>query len=338
MESPEASADLPSPGRRTFIAHSVKSAAALAILSLKPPFATAGIAGHAPAAGIAGHAPAAGIAGQSSAATRSSAESYTVQGIIDTILKDGALTPFPGTVDTIKIGKPEQVVTGIITTMFPTINVIKAAISRNANFIIAHEPSFYNHRDDTNWVKDNSVLAQKTKLLSENNMAIWRFHDYCHALKPDAIAYGFVRKAGWLSYFKPGQFVLTIPPMTFRELIQHLMSTLGITHLRVIGDAQQQCQRIAFLPGAAGGQTQVSFIEKEKPDVLIVGESSEWETPEYIRDEQSFGGKTALIILGHCVSEEPGMEWVAEWLTPKFPGIVVSHVPSGDPFTWVSSL
>ena len=45
------------------------------------------------------------------------------------------------------------------------------------------------------------------------------------------------------------------------------------------------------MPGAASGQTQVSFIEKEKPDIMVVGELREWETAEYIRDARLLGSK-----------------------------------------------
>jgi len=105
--------------------------------------------------------------------------------------------------------------------------------------------------------------------------------------------------------------------------------------MRVIGDMGQKCRQIGFIPGAAGGQMQVSLVEREKPDVLIVGELREWETAEYIRDGRLLGGKTALIVLGHAQSEEPGMEWLVEWLKPRIPGVPVTHVASGSPFIWV---
>jgi putative NIF3 family GTP cyclohydrolase 1 type 2 len=79
----------------------------------------------------------------------------------------------------------------------------------------------------------------------------------------------------------------------------------------------------------------VETVEKRDPDVLIVGELSEWETAEYIRDRRAQGKKTALIVLGHAVSEEPGMKYFAEWLRPKLPGVMVRHQPSGSPFTWI---
>ena len=79
----------------------------------------------------------------------------------------------------------------------------------------------------------------------------------------------------------------------------------------------------------------VSIVETVRPDVLIVGELREWETAEYIRDTQQLGEKTSLIVLGHSVSEEPGLQWLQEWLQPKLPEIKVKHIVSGSPFTWV---
>ncbi len=89
------------------------------------------------------------------------------------------------------------------------------------------------------------------------------------------------------------------------------------------------------MPGAWGEQAHINAIEKNSPDVLIIGELVEWETAEYVRDARKMGSKTALIILGHSVSEEPGMELFVEWLTPKVPGLPITHIASGDPFLWI---
>lgn len=260
---------------------------------------------------------------------------YTVQEVIDLILKEIPGAPFQQTIDTLKSGTADQKVSGVVTTMFPTVDVIKKTISLKANFIIAHEPSFYNHADDKNWVTNNGVVKQKEALLQKNNIAIWRFHDYWHSHRPDGVMHGVLKKAGWLPYYKAGDPVVNIPSASLKQITLHLKSSLRIDHVRVIGDLSQQCRRVGLMPGAASGQTQVSFIEKEKPDIMVVGELREWETAEYIRDARLLGSKTALIVLGHSPSEEPGMEYLVEWLQPKLSGIRVSSVPSKTPFTWV---
>jgi putative NIF3 family GTP cyclohydrolase 1 type 2 len=261
--------------------------------------------------------------------------SYTVGDIMDIILKEIPGAPFKQTVDTLKSGNKDMPVTGIVTTMFATVDVIEQAIKQGANFIIAHEPTFYNHTDDPAWVSPNNIVKQKQDLLAEKKITVWRLHDYWHSYVPDGIRYGVVKKAGWLSYSKGDTAIIKLPAVSLGDLSEHLKKQLGIAHVRVVGNLAQNCERIALMPGAAGGQSQISMAEKEKPDVLIIGEVHEWETAEYIRDGQKLGAKTALIVLGHGVSEEPGMEWLAAWLQPKVTDLKVQHIVSGSPFTWV---
>ncbi|HVM89143.1 MAG TPA: Nif3-like dinuclear metal center hexameric protein [Puia sp.] len=266
---------------------------------------------------------------------RHAEKAFTVQEVIDIILKEIPVAPLPQTVDTIKSGSAGNKVSGIITTMFTTVDVINAAAKLNANFVIAHEPTFYNHEDRLDYVPDNKIVQQKRALLKRYNITVWRFHDYWHSCKPDGITYGVVKSVGWLPYYEPGKKVIKIPSLSLNDLVGHFKSKLGIEHVRVIGNPDQQCERIGLLPGAEGGEMQISLAEKEKPDVLVVGELSEWETGEYIRDSIAFGEKTSLIVLGHSVSEEPGMEWLVEWLKPKVPGLNITHLPSGNPFRWM---
>lgn len=259
---------------------------------------------------------------------------FTIQEVINLILKEIPGAPFTETVDTIKSGSANNKVTGIVTTMFATVKVIEEAIKLNANFIIAHEPTFYNHLDDVKWVENNKVVAKKQELLAKNNITVWRFHDYWHAYKPDGIFNGVIKKVGWQNYLQPDKGII-IPATSLKDIALHLKVTLEIAQLRVIGDLSTSCKKIVLLPGAAGGETQVSAAEKFTPDLLIVGELQEWETAEYIRDARLFGNKISLIVLGHSESEEPGMEWLAEWLQPKIGVIKINHIASQSPFVWI---
>src|SRR5688572_31129931 len=125
----------------------------------------------------------------------------TVQQVIDMILKEIPGAPFPKTVDTLKSGDGKQVVTGIVTTMFATVEVIRKAASLGANFIIAHEPTFYNHLDDTAWLDGDPVFQFKNDLLKKNGIVVWRFHDYWHTHRPDGVLMGVLEKMGWKNYY-----------------------------------------------------------------------------------------------------------------------------------------
>lgn len=258
----------------------------------------------------------------------------TVQNVIDIILKEIPGAPFEKTVDTLKSGNPGLKITSIVTTMFATVEVIRKAIELKANFIIAHEPTFYNHLDDTVWLEQDKVYHFKRDLLDKNNIAVWRFHDYWHTHKPDGVTIGVLTRLDWQKYYDPqNPNVVTIPPTSLKEITTHVKSKLGISNLRIVGNPEQKCKRILLMPGASGGRAQIQRLGKEEPDVLICGEVAEWETSEYIRDAQAMGLNRSLVVLGHAQSEEPGMEWLVQWLKPKVQGINVTHVPSNSPFT-----
>lgn len=261
----------------------------------------------------------------------------TVGQIIELIIKTIPGAPFPKTVDTLKAGSPDTVVTGIVSTMFATIDVIEKAIARKANFIIAHEPTFYSHTDDTDWLQQDTVYRYKRDLLAKHNIAVWRFHDYIHAHRPDGVRAGVMDRLGWQAYADPKTpEIITLPtPMPLRAVVAHAKEKLGIQFTRVVGDASQPCQRVLLMPGAAGGRRQISAIEQTKPDVLLCGEVSEWETAEYVRDASASGQRVSLVVLGHEMSEEPGMEWLVTWLTTQLPGTPITNIPSGNPFVFL---
>ena len=129
----------------------------------------------------------------------------TIQQVIDLILKEIPGAPFQQTVDTIKSGSAQQPVTGIVTTMFATVDVIKKTASAGANFIIAHEPTYYSHTDETGWLDKDAVYSFKRDLLTKHNIVVWRFHDYWHTYRPDGVLMGVLTKLGWEKYYNRRQ-------------------------------------------------------------------------------------------------------------------------------------
>ncbi len=263
-------------------------------------------------------------------------ETYTVGEIMDLFIKEvpgGVLT---NTVDTLKAGNRDMQVTGIVTTMFATIEVIRKAIDLGANFIIAHEPTFYNHTDDTTWLQNDDVYQYKTNLLKQHNIAVWRNHDYIHSLVPDGVTIGVLEQLQWKKYADHDvPNIITLQAIPLKDLIGHLKEKLSIEKVKYIGNLSQSCNRLLLMPGAAGGRRQIESIGKVKPDVLICGEIQEWETAEYIRDAKAKGDNLSLVILGHIASEEPGSEFMLNWLKEKVPSITSTHIPSGNSLSFL---
>ena len=107
--------------------------------------------------------------------------------------------------------------------------------------------------------------------------------------------------------------------------------------LRLEGDPNLVITHIVLVPGAAGLEKQVRALRPDEIQLEIAGEASEWETVEYVRDAITQGRHKALILLGHEVSEEPGMEKCTEDLRQLFPGMKVEHIVAGNPLRFASS-
>jgi putative NIF3 family GTP cyclohydrolase 1 type 2 len=236
------------------------------------------------------------------------------------------------TVDTVKAGDPSIAVTGIATTFLDTMDVLREANRRGANLVITHEPTFYNHRDDTAFFAADPVYREKLAFIQQHHMVVFRLHDGIHSVSPDPMALGLVQSLGWQHCMDDGSpFQVTIPKTTLLKLSRELAAKLNARTLRVVGDPNMEIIHVAIHPGAAGLQKQVLALRSDNTEVLLAGESAEWETVEYVRDASAQGRHKALILLGHEVSEEAGMKQCAEDLRPLFPNLPVIHIPAAQP-------
>lgn len=252
---------------------------------------------------------------------------------IKTILED--LTEIEeqvdNTVDTLKSGKPETEVTGIVTAFSATQYVVERAIVMGANLLITHEGIFYSHHESNDVLKEDPVYLTKQSLIESSEMAIFRYHDYWHRHKPDGIMVGLLRELEWSAYVNEQQAaatILTLPAMTVSETAAYIKRKLGISYVRVAGDLSLICRRVGILVGyRGGGMMAIPLFNNENLDLIIAGEGPEWETPEYVRDAVHQGRAKALIMLGHAESEAPGMKYLAEILAEKYPMIPSHFIP-----------
>jgi putative NIF3 family GTP cyclohydrolase 1 type 2 len=250
----------------------------------------------------------------------------------------GAAVP-SDTVDTLKAGDPNTVVTGIATTFMDTYSVLEQAVADGKNLIISHEPTFYNHRDDTSILAGDAVQAQKLEYIRQHHLVVYRFHDTWHLREPDGILVGVVEEFGWKPYqsgVDPNLFIL--PPTTVAQLAASLRSKTGSRSIRIVGDPKMSVTKVGLLPGAAGLKEQVKMLERDEVQVLVAGESAEWEGVEYAQDASAEGRHKALILLGHEISEEAGMRYCAEWLKGVFPGLPIEYFRAGEPFETLESV
>jgi putative NIF3 family GTP cyclohydrolase 1 type 2 len=260
----------------------------------------------------------------------------TANEAIDRIKKNVGVEWRSETVDTFKAGDPGTKVTGIAVTMMATLDVLLRAAAKNENLIITHEPTFYDHLDTSKELpqgESDAVLAEKRAFIAQHHLVVWRFHDHWHLRKPDGILTGVIRKLGWEKFQDANnQYLFTIPEATVGQLSEELQKKLDIHVMRVVGDRDMKVKRVALSPGAAGFRREVGALEMPDIELLITGESREWETVEYVADAVAEGRHKALIMLSHVPSEQPGMEECASWLKTFVTEVPVEFVPTKDPF------
>ena len=242
------------------------------------------------------------------------------------------------TVDTFKAGDPDTAVTGVAVTMMATMDVLQRASAQGLNFIITHEPTFYAHSDMPEGIAESDpVWAEKRGFIEKHGLVVWRFHDHWHMRKPDGIEGGMVHALGWEKFQRPdNQYLFTLPETTLKDLAAEVAKKLDSPVARVVGDGEMKITKVGFSPGAAGSQLEIHALEQDDVQVLLVGETREWETVEYAADAVSEGRKKALIVIGHIPSEQAGMEECTRWLKNFVKDVPVKFVPAKQPF-WLAN-
>ena len=249
----------------------------------------------------------------------------TAQQIIDRIQKGVGVNP-----GAVRAGEPATEVTGIATTAMATMDVLSRAAKAKTNFIVTLEPAFFGRLDTA--IAGDPVYAAKQEFIQKNSLVIWRFNDSWRARQPDPLTTGLAQTLAWTKYQVAGDPTrYDLPAMTLGSLAGDLAKRLDArAGIRVVGDPQTTVRRIGLLPGSSALPATMKTLPE--CDVVIAGETREWESVEYAQDTVASGQKKGFVMLGRVLSEEPGMKLCADWLKSLVPEVPVRWLPAGDPY------
>ena len=249
------------------------------------------------------------------------------------------------TSDTLKYGDAQRECTGIFVTCFASAEVISEAVKLGVNFIITHEPTFWTHEDETNWLSGSEVFAAKIALLDEHGIVIWRDHDRIHGGKPsndpnhiDGIFYGIMKELGWDEYkldYPNKPLLFRLPETDAESLGRFLMEKLDLRGLRILGDRHAKASTVFFCEHICDHdwkeKDKIKQTEMKKIDAIIPLEIIDWSLAAFVRDCAQLGFPKVMYNVGHFNMEELGMKYMVKWL-PTVIGedILVHHVFSGD--------
>lgn len=241
----------------------------------------------------------------------------------------------------------EEQCTGIVTTQWASIHVIKKAINCGANLIICHEALFWNHGDKTEWLRGNKTFIEKKKLLDQGKIVVWRNHDHVHSGIPmvdgsykDGIFYPFARLMGWENNIvgdieKVRMF--DIEETTVEEIGKKMIKSFSLNGAKIIGNPKSRVKRICIPPHNLGDANEIiQKAEDEQIDLFIAMELIDFTLSEYIKDSNQLDKNKSILTVGHFNTEEPGMEYMSKYISQLFNEILpCKYVQSGDMYHYL---
>jgi len=154
-------------------------------------------------------------------------------------------------------------------------------------------------------------------------------------MKPDGILAGMVKELGWEKYESTDNpYLFTLPETTLEKLASDVARKLDTPVMRIVGNRDMKVTKVGLSPGFAGFVRETQALEMDNVEVLLVGETREWETVEYVADAVTEGKKKALIVIGHVPSEQAGMKECGVWLRGFIKDVPIEFMPTKQPF-WV---
>ena len=241
------------------------------------------------------------------------------------------------TVDGVLAGDPNTLVTGIITTMMATVDILELAVAQGANLIVTHEPAFWDHQNAAIGAlsaERDQVYERKLDYIDEHGLVVWHLHDAMHDMRPDLVDVGTVKQLGW-SVPSDYPAVVDIDPVRLADLVAYAAKKLGASAARYIGHPDLHISTVGLALGFRGSENVRHLLQDPRVDAVLIGEAHEWEAGAYAADAVTLGLHKALIILGHIPSEQYGMAEVTEIIRRCLPDVPVTFVPCRDPYSTV---
>lgn len=252
--------------------------------------------------------------------------------------------------DKVLYGDTNKECTGIVTTIYASVDVIRKAHELGTNLIIAHEALFWNRGDKREWLEEsqNKTYLAKKKLLDDYGITVWRFHDYIHSGIPykdgyiDGIFYGLAKETGWDNAVICEDIsgaVYVECETTPLEVAETIREKWHLQNMKCIGNMHAKVNKILVCGHVMEGgdsNSLIKRIEAEDINLLIPLELIDFTLTEYVKDSGQLGFDRAILAPGHFNVEEPGMKYMIEWIQDALKeAIPAAFVQAGDIYTYL---
>jgi putative NIF3 family GTP cyclohydrolase 1 type 2 len=233
-------------------------------------------------------------------------------------------------------GKPATVVTGIVTSFTPSIEVLQKTADSGKNLIITQQPAYYLETEV--YMAYDPAFEYKKALIEKYKLVVWRFDENWDAREVDGQLLGLAKALGWDEYhiqdttgeaYNAKNKYFRLPETPLRAMVTHINERLKIKNLRMVGDPGITIKKAALSHGMFKLTELQEFLRDPEVDLIVIAEAIEWESCEYFRDFLTWKGRNkAMILIGRDASEDPGYCEVASWLTNFISEVPIEWIPA----------
>jgi dinuclear metal center YbgI/SA1388 family protein len=216
------------------------------------------------------------------------------------------------------VGSPRQQVTGVLTCLDVTQEVVDEALSHQLNMIVAHHPIIFQKLARIN---PDDATGNILYTLIRNNILIYAAHTNLDAAM-NGVSYVLAETLGLsdLSFLAPesettgfGVVGTLSEPMSADAFHAHVASSLGAKHIRSSGSAQH-ISRVAVCGGSGAG-----LIGAAKAAGAQAYVTADIKYHDFFHGTEEF----FLVDAGHYETEFPAVDRMRERLSGAFPELPV---------------
>ena len=220
------------------------------------------------------------------------------------------------------VGSGDWSVANVMTCLTITPQTVAEAIAAQANLIVSHHPLPFRPLKS---ITPETTAGRMLLELIANRIAVYSPHtafDSCQAGINQHLAIGLgLQQIEPLQPFDPEEPDLGAGRMgdtggiTLLELIERVKSFLDLQSVRIVGDDQQQVDKVGIACGSGG-----TFLEtaiKRGCNCLVTGETS------FHTCLEAEARQVGLVLPGHFASEQFALLSLADYLREQLAGIEV---------------
>lgn len=230
------------------------------------------------------------------------------------------------TVDTFKAGDPNAEARGIAVGWMSYTWALECALNLDCNVFVTHEPTYYNHWDNDPEIFRIAGVREKRQFIEDNDLVIIRCHDLWDQMPDTGIPDSWGRLLDWGRPVAESAYIRIYDTegATAGKLAQHVANctaVYGQPGVQLIGSPNKIVHRVSI--GAGAITPYLECVDRFAIDLAICTDDG----IDYWRD----GGfaidmEIPIIVVNHMVSEEIGVQQLADRLSRRFPAIPVHHI------------